>query len=176
MSDHTYLHPILGAPRCGALLFAGSAFYIGTIDPIVRESLRNPRYQLTHWATMYKWSAMIMGSLVLGTGIAGFAAFNHSREPLWIFGSLTMLSVFPYTFGIMRPTNNELLHEDKSTGHEVEGGRRDGLLAKMKSWVRLHRVRIVIALCAATIFYLAEGESATPQKTLHIDYDVNVKA
>lgn len=40
-------------PSVTSLLFAGSALYIGFIDPCVRESHRDEKTQLVHWSTMY---------------------------------------------------------------------------------------------------------------------------
>ena len=125
MPDHQYLHPILAFPRFGATFFASSAFYIGFIDPFVRESLRNPRQQLTHWATMYNYASVVMSSVVLGTSFAALKAYHQSKEPLWVIGGLAMFSIFPYTFVIMGKLNKDLNHEDKYTGAEVDIKKRD---------------------------------------------------
>lgn len=50
MSDHQYLSPVLALPRTGAMFVTGANFYLAFIDPSVRDSLRNPRTQLTQWA------------------------------------------------------------------------------------------------------------------------------
>ncbi len=40
----------LSLPRTFAFAFAGSTFYVGYLDPFVRNKLSNPRHKLTHWA------------------------------------------------------------------------------------------------------------------------------
>ena len=79
MSDHQYMHPFIALPRTGALLFAGSAFYIGWIDHFARDSIPNVRHQLTHWATSFKFSSVIMASLAAGTTALGLKAYEHTK-------------------------------------------------------------------------------------------------
>ena len=105
-----------------------------------------------------------MAGIAVGTSVASLKAYEVSKEPLWIIGGLVMMSVVPYTAVFLRNTNNELLHEDKYTGAEIDISKRDGVIASLKRWVKLHRVRILISLTAAFVFYLAEGESSGGQK------------
>ena len=172
MSEHQYLNPFLALPRTGALFFSGSAFYIGFVDPFVRDSLRNPRAQLTHWGTMFRWSSVIMLGIAAGTGASALKAYEVSKEPMWLIGGLAMMSVVPYTALFLRPLNNELLHEDKYTGAEIDISKRDGVIASLKKWVKLHRVRLLISLTAAFIFYVAEGESSGGSKGIQVDIEV----
>ena len=164
MSEHQYLNPFLALPRTGALFFSGSAFYTAFVDPIVRNSLRNPRAQLTHFGTMYRYGSVVMIAIAVGTGAAALKAYEVSKEPLWIIGGLVMMSVVPYTRLFLKSINDELLHEDKYSGAEVDISKRDGVIANLKKWVKLHRVRLLISLTAAFIFYLAEGESSGGKK------------
>ena len=157
MPDHQYLNPAFALPRFGSTFFAGSAFYVGFVDPFVRESLRNPRQQLTHWGSMYKYSSMVMPLIALGTSLSALRAYQISKEPLWVIGSLAMFSVVPYTYIFLGKLIKDLKHEDKYTGAEIDVRMRDEILGKMKKWLNGHRVRILIALLSTFIFYVAEG-------------------
>lgn len=175
MSDHQYLNPFLALPRNGAVFFAGSAFYIGFIDTGVRDSLRNPRTQLTQWANMYKRAAPTMAFLAAGTALAALKAFQTSKEPLWLIGGLTMFAIIPYTVLFMRGLNNELKHEDRYSGDVIDITKRDGIIAKLKTWANLHRVRFALAAVAAFVFYIAEGESNIAKPDINIAANINVK-
>ena len=175
MPDHQYLNPFFALPRTGALFFSGSAFYVGFIDPLVRSSLPNPRDQLTHWAAMFKWTKVIMPTIAIATSVSTLKAYQVSKEPLWIMGGLAMMSLFPYTAIFLKRTIQVLQHEDKYAGTQIDITRRDGVMTFIKRWVRLHRVRVLISLAAAFIFYIAEGESSDGQTTIKIDADIKIQ-
>lgn len=90
-----YLSPELALPRASALLFAGSAIYIGFLDPLVRNRYENPRTNLTHWCGVAKVNQIAMNVLAGVTGILGLNAYRITREPLWIYGSLAILAAIP---------------------------------------------------------------------------------
>ena len=86
-----------------------------------------------------------------------------------------MISIIPYTAVLLKKINSELLHEDKYAGPELDISKRDGVIASLKRWVKLHRVRFLISLAAAFIFYLAEGESSGGKKEIKIEAEINVQ-
>lgn len=45
--------------------------------------------------------------VVLGSG-AAVAAYFKSKENYWLYGALTFLSIIPYTFLAIMPTNHAL--------------------------------------------------------------------
>lgn len=66
----------LGLPRTCALLFAGSAFYIGFIDPQVRNSQQFEKNQLIHWSSMYNHSKWPMATLAAAASLFGANAYR----------------------------------------------------------------------------------------------------
>lgn len=103
-----YLSPELALPRTSALLFAGSALYIGFLDPIVRSSYDNPRTNLHHWSGVARVSQIAMNVLAGVTGALGLNAYRITREPLWIYGSLAMLAIIPFSLLATRKIECEL--------------------------------------------------------------------
>lgn len=64
------------APIASAVLFAGPAFYLSELDPIVRKKLESKKHQLRHWATMYNLGLKTMPAII-GLGVAAAAAAYH---------------------------------------------------------------------------------------------------
>lgn len=96
------------APGAFALIFAGPAFYLSELDPIVRKQLGSEKQQLKHWSTMYNLGLKTMPAVVLlGVGSA-VAAYLKSKEKYWIYGAIAFFSIIPYTFLGIMPTNNKL--------------------------------------------------------------------
>ena len=103
------LSPLLATPRSLALLFAGAATYVGFVDPCVRDSMKKTRLMLRHWATMYKISLKIMGSLALAGAVFGGLCYWKTQQKLWAVGAAIMASAWPYTLLVLMPTNNYLM-------------------------------------------------------------------
>lgn len=109
MTDNINLERLqLALPRIGSLLFAGSALYIGFIDPCVCSSHKEEREKLAHWLAMYHKNKMIMASLALGSSLFGVNAYRLTNEPLWLCGSLTVFSILPFTFLAIMNINKKL--------------------------------------------------------------------
>lgn len=106
------LSPILATPRSMAFLFAGAATYVGFVDPHVRDSMQKTRLMLRHWATMYKLSIKIMGSLALVGAAFGALAYWKTKQSLWAVGAALMGSLWPYTLLVLMPTNKYLTELD----------------------------------------------------------------
>lgn len=64
------------APVACALLFAGPAFYMSELDPIVRKKLESKKHQLRHWSTMYNLGLKTM-PVVASLGVISAAAAFH---------------------------------------------------------------------------------------------------
>lgn len=109
MADNINLDRLqLALPRVSSLLFAGSALYIGFIDPCVRDSHREEKEKLAHWSTMYDKSKVIMASLALSSSLFGINAYRLTKEPLWLYGSLAAFSILPFTFLAIMGINKKL--------------------------------------------------------------------
>lgn len=127
------------------------------LDPIVRQQLASKKLQLQHWDKMYELGKKTMPKIViLGTAAASYA-FWKTREAFWLYGAAALLSIIPYTYLAMMPTNNQLnavLAESKEQA-EIEEEKKDGVVEGMKRWVKLHRARGFLALGAAGLFFVA---------------------
>jgi hypothetical protein len=99
---------LYAAPGAFTLLFAGAGGYMSQGDPAVRDQLENTKHQVRHWAKCYQWGARYMPLLVLGGTITSVAAYQQSKEKLWLVGSGVLLSIIPYTLLIMKKTNGSL--------------------------------------------------------------------
>lgn len=71
-----YLQPELALPRTSALLFAGSALYIGFIDPLVRSKYDNARLSLSHWSGVSRVGRIATDILAGVTGLLGINAYR----------------------------------------------------------------------------------------------------
>ena len=89
--------------------------------------------------------------------IAAAAAFQKSEEKYWLYGALALFSVVPYTYIAIMPTNKLLkdILEQSALREEVEAGKERAAAEGMKLWVKLHRVRGLLALGAAGLFFVA---------------------
>lgn len=143
------------APIAFSLLFAGPALYMSQLDPIVREKLQSKKMQLQHWSTMYKTGLATMPIIsLLATG-TGIAAYVKTKENYWLYGALAIFSVIPYTLIALMPLNNRLNKILDETQGEIPEEKVETVVEGMNKWVHLHRVRGLIALGAAGIFFIA---------------------
>lgn len=111
-----YLSPELALPRASALLFAGSAIYIGFLDPIVRNNYENLRNNLTHWCGVSKVNQIAMNVLAGVTGLLGLNAYRITQEPLWAYGSLAILAAIPLSILSLRCIEKDLHDEHRTSG------------------------------------------------------------
>ena len=95
--------------------------------------------------------------MTLGT-VSAIGAYSQSKEKMWLYGAAAFFSVLPYTLLVMMKTNNELNKSLKESGEaaELEEPVKKTVTEKMKSWVGMHRGRVVIALSSAAIFFVAK--------------------
>lgn len=142
----------LALPRISSLLFAGSALYVGFVDPCVRDSHKDQREQLTHWSAMYNQSKIPMAALATLSTLFGANAYRITKEPMWIYGTLAIFAVLPFTFLAIMPTNRRLA-EDLSTART--GSSSQSVADRLGQWVWKHRVRALLAVTAAVLFYTA---------------------
>lgn len=103
-----YNHLQITLPKSTALLFAGSALYIGFIDNLVRNAHKQEKTQLVHWSVMYNSSIIPMAGLASLSAIFGANAYRLTKEPFWIYGSLVVFSIIPYTFWAIMGINKKL--------------------------------------------------------------------
>lgn len=90
--------------------------------------------------------------LAIVATLAGAARWLLGGEALWLWGSLCIFSVIPFTVLVILPTNNNLLEP----GRDESSAETRALL---EAWGRLHAVRSVLSLIASLLFVWALGHS-----------------
>jgi hypothetical protein len=130
-----------------AALFAGAAMYINVAEQPARLALPDAA-MLTQWQKSYANAAKMQAGLALLGSILGLAAFWLSEAWLWVLGALVLLSAWPFTLIVIKPTNDTLNATDTAaasteTRHLVE------------RWGRLHAARSAIGLAATLVYLLA---------------------
>jgi hypothetical protein len=128
-----------------AALFAGAAIYVNVAEQPARLALPDTA-MLTQWQHSYSRAAKMQASLALLGGILGLAAFWSSGAWLWVLGALVLLSAWPFTLIVIKPTN-DALNATQATAASVETRRL------VQRWGSLHAGRSGIGI-AATLCYL----------------------
>ena len=130
-----------------AAIFAGAAIYVSVSEQPARLLL-DDRALLTEWKPSYKHGAAMQGSLALIAAVLGIAAWWQSGDWRWLLGAVVILSAWPYTLLIIRPTNDELLATDPANA----GPRTRSLIEK---WGRLHAGRTAMGVITTILFLWA---------------------
>jgi hypothetical protein len=130
-----------------AALFAGAAVYVNVAEQPARLALPDGA-MLTQWQRSYANAAKMQAGLALLGSILGLAAFWLSEAWLWVLGALVLLSAWPFTLVVIKPTNDALNATD-SAAASTETRRL------VERWGRLHAARSAIGLAATFIYLLA---------------------
>ncbi|HEV2235435.1 MAG TPA: DUF1772 domain-containing protein [Ktedonobacterales bacterium] len=133
----------LAAVLCAGL-FAGSALYESLVASRTTLALDDPA---ARFARGFRASGAFQAPLVLVGVATSVTAAVLGGTYLWALGALLMSLVVVITGVFVFPVNARLLRPDPSPG---DGARR-GLVVR---WYRLHAVRGLIALTAASLFLL----------------------
>ena len=140
------------------MLFFGIAAYGSEGDPIVREQLENKKHQLAHWAKFYGVGKIFMPLIALGGTVAAGAAYAKTKENLWLIGGATLISIIPFTFIVMKKTNDRLnAILDNCKDPELGEAEKEEVTSSFKRWINMHRGRVALALGAAGLFFAAKS-------------------
>jgi hypothetical protein len=127
-----------------AAIFAGAAIYVSVAEQPARLLL-DDRALLAEWQPSYKHGAAMQASLAF---ILGATAWWQSGDWCWLLGAIVIISAWPYTLLIIKPTNDELLATDPANA----GPRTRSLIEK---WGRLHAGRTAMGVIATILFLWA---------------------
>jgi hypothetical protein len=130
-----------------AAIFAGAAIYVSVSEQPARLLL-DDRPLLTEWKPSYKHGAAMQASLALIAAALGAAAWWQSGDWRWLVGAIVIISAWPYTLLVIRPTNNELLATDPANA----GPRTRSLIEK---WGRLHAGRTAMGVITTILLLWA---------------------
>lgn len=128
-----------------AALFAGAALYINVVEHPARMGLET-KTAAAQWAPSYKRATWLQAPLALLSFICGVAIWMLGAGVAWLVAALLIGAVVPFTFGIIMPTNHQLL----APGRDLASAETRALLVR---WGRLHAVRTALSI-AATVVYL----------------------
>ena len=92
---------------------------------------------------MFKRAAPFQVSLSTTGTLSSLLVYYLSKEKNYLYSSLILLSITPYTLVFMMPTNYNLM----DPGNDRSSERTKNLL---KKWGRLHAVRSLLGLAAVS--------------------------
>lgn len=127
-----------------ACFFTGAAFYISAVEQPARMHL-SAASLLTQWKPSYRRGFALQSTLALLTGSSGIILGIVENEWVWGLGGMTMLANWPYTLIFIMGLNKKLLNLPPRSEDEM-------VLADIRRWERLHRVRIGLG-AVTSLFY-----------------------
>ena len=130
-----------------AALFTGAAIYVSLCEQPARLQL-DERALLTEWKPSYKHGAAMQAPLALIGAALGFAAWWQAGDWRWLAGGLVIISAWPYTLLVIKPTNDRLLAIDPADA----GAQVRSLIEK---WGKLHAGRSGIGVLTTVLFLWA---------------------
>ena len=130
-----------------AAIFSGAAIYVSLCEQPARLQL-DDRALLTEWKPSYKHGAAMQAPLALIGAVLGFAAWWQAGDWRWLVGAIVIISAWPYTLLVIKPTNDELLAIDPANA-----GPRVRML--IEKWGRLHAGRTAIGVLTMILFLWA---------------------
>jgi len=128
-----------------AAIFAGAALYVSVAEQPARLQI-DDRALLLQWKPSYQYGAAMQAPLALIGFVLGLWAWWQSGLWQWLAGAIVLVSAWPYTLLVIRPTNNTLLRIDPADA----GSSSRALIEK---WGSLHAVRTGMGIFS-TLFYL----------------------
>jgi hypothetical protein len=130
-----------------AALFTGAAVYVNVAEQPARLVLREEA-MLLQWQRSYKRAAVMQAGLAMIGGLLGLVAFFVAGGRQWLLGAIVLLSAWPYTLVVIKPTNDALnASQPQSAGVETR--------QLVQTWGRLHAGRSGIGVVATSLYLLA---------------------
>src|SRR5258706_13465743 len=91
-----------------AALFAGAALYINVAEHPARMGLET-RMAALQWAPSYKRATWLQAPLAIVSLFSGVAVWLLGGGSGWLGAALSVGAGVPFTFGVIMPTNHQLL-------------------------------------------------------------------
>ena len=128
-----------------AALFTGAAIYVNVAEQPARLALPDDA-MLMQWKESYRRAAIMQAGLALVGCILGLWAFSDTGDYLWVLGALVLVSAWPLTLILIKPTNDAL------NDTQVASAETRGLVRK---WGSLHAYRSAVGVAATIIYFWA---------------------
>ncbi len=128
-------------------LFAGAAVYITLVEHPARMAC-GTEIAAAEFVPSYKRAATMQATLALLATSAGMLRWFQRGGPLWLWASILIFAVVPFTVLVIMPTNQRLL----DPGRDPASADTRRLL---EAWGRLHAGRSALSLTAACLFIVA---------------------
>lgn len=125
-------------------LFAGASIYINLVEHPARLE-GGTTLAHTEFAPSYRRATLMQAPLALVGGLAAAGAWLVGLGAAWLVGGILLVSVVPFTFLVIMPTNKELLAT-------APGQATERIAALLARWGRLHAVRSVLSTIAFVLF------------------------
>jgi hypothetical protein len=118
-------------------LFAGNSLYVSLVEHPARMEC-STNVAITVFKSSFKRVAKLQAVLAVSGFLSSTGVYLLEHDSRWLASGLLLLSVFPYTFLVMWPTNKLLLDEkiDKDS---------DKTKYLLQKWGRMHMFRTVIS-------------------------------
>jgi len=130
-----------------AAIFAGAAFYVNFAEQPARLVL-DDRALLAEWKPSYKRGAAMQAPLALISFVLGMLAWWQAAHIGFLIGAILILSPWPWTLLVIKPTNDALL----ATEADKAGAQSRALIVK---WGTVHAVRTLLGALATAAFFWA---------------------
>jgi hypothetical protein len=132
-------------------LFAGAALYINLVEHPARLSCGTAS-AWKQWVPSYRRATWMQAPLAIAGGLAGLGVGMLGGGATWSIAAVLILSVVPYTFVVIMPTNHRLLAPDIVPDAPPTR-------ALLLRWGRLHAGRTALSLGALGLFLAALFDS-----------------
>ena len=130
-----------------AAIFTGAAVYVSLCEQPARLQL-DERALLTEWKPSYKHGAAMQAPLALIGAVLGVVAWWQAGDWRWLLGAIVIVSAWPYTLLVIKPTNDRLLAIDPANaGPQVR--------ALIEKWGLLHAGRSALGVVTTVLFLWA---------------------
>ncbi len=125
-------------------LFAGAAVYINLVEHPARMEC-GTALAATVFPPSYRRAAVMQVGLAIISFVSFLFAWYSNSNIGWLVGGLIIISVIPFTFIAIMPTNKKLLDPnlEKSSSATRE---------LLVSWGKLHAVRSILSVVSLLIF------------------------
>jgi hypothetical protein len=130
-----------------AALFTGAAVFVNVAEQPARLALEDSA-MLLEWQHSYNRAAPMQAGLAVIAALLGFAAAWLTRDWRWLVGAVLILTNWPFTLIVIKPTNDRL--HATAPEQATAGTRR-----LVEHWGPLHGCRSLLGALATAAYFWA---------------------